>query len=178
MGKTPKKHKQHRFYEKFGQSVEPRVVRTMHEQIAVGFFLHDRLKPCCFWWKRKAYPIYRVVKKWRDEWKRLWFRVKTEEGIFDLYRHRKCLSREDHTYLTYWFLAAEIEMVPVRHMEKMREQTEKALAAMARERGANRGALGGRKRIAHDDNRSHTPRSLGNRRGRRSTSVPQAGVPG
>jgi hypothetical protein len=168
MGKTPRKHKQHSFYEKFGKAVEARVVRTMHEPIVAGFYLHDPLKPSCFWWKGRVYPIYRVVKKWRDEWRRLWFRVKTKDGVFDLYEHRRWISRPDHSYRSWWFLAAELEMVPVRHMEKLREQTEKAVAAMAR--GSSRGAPGGRRRIARGGSRSHTLRSQDTRPERLSQS--------
>lgn len=126
MGKTPKKRRQHSFYEHFGKAKEPRLVRTMHEPIRIGLSLEDRFKPRCFWLNGEAHPIYRVVKRWRDEFHRRWYRVKTNEGTFDLYEHRRYLSRAENLYRSYWWLAAEIEMIPVRHVARLKEQAQAA----------------------------------------------------
>ncbi len=166
MGKTIRKRKQHTFLERFGKAQEPRVVRTMHEPIHVGFCLHDRYKPRCFWKGEMAYPIYRVVKRWSDEWRRRWYRVKTREGTFDLYEHRRWLSREDGFYRSYWFLAAEIEMVPVRHMDTLKAQANQATAASGH--GSTGEAPGDRRRTVRGGSSSRRPHIQGSRPGMRS----------
>ncbi|MGE5506912.1 MAG: hypothetical protein ACM3RP_00250 [Chitinophagales bacterium] len=115
MGKSPKKRSQHSFYERFGKAKEPRVARELHEPIRVGLCLTHPVQPRCLWRGDEVIPIYRVVKRWTDSYRNLWYRVKTDQGTFDIYEHRQWLSRAEKVYRSHWFLAAEIEMVPLRH---------------------------------------------------------------
>lgn len=115
MGKTPKKPRQHSFYERYGKAAEARTVRTMHTPIQVGIAPADRWRPRCYWLDGEVHRIYRVVKAWQDEYHNRWYRVKTDDGTFDLYEHRKWLSLTENRFISYWYLAAEIQMVPVRH---------------------------------------------------------------
>lgn len=150
MGKSPKKGSQHSFYERFGKAKEPRVVRELHEPIQVGLCLTHPLRPRCFWYNGDVIPIYRVVKRWTDDYRNLWYRVKTDQGTFDLYEHRQWTSMTERTYRSYWFLAAEIEMVPLRH------------AAPVTAGEPNRAEQGGTRRTERDDSscrRNRTPDS-------------------
>lgn len=159
MGKTPKKNRQHSFQERFGKAREPRVVRTMHEPIQVGLSSLDRAKPRCFWREGQAHPIYRVVKRWEDEYRNRWYRVKTQAGTFDLYEHRRWLSMAENRYRSYWFLAAELEMVPVRHSVPLEGEAE----ASATSPGPSRAGRGGRTRTGcggSSSRRKRTPDTL------------------
>ncbi len=161
MGKTPRKGRQHSFYERFGKATEPRVARTMHEPIHVGIVPADKWRPRCFWLNGELHRIYRVVKSWRDVYRNRWYRVKTEEGTFDLYEHRKWLSVAENRFRSYWYLAAEIEMVPVRHVVRATDALPGATSS-----APNPGARDGRKRSAPGGSRSRRPQSPDSRSGR------------
>lgn len=161
MGKTPRKARQHSFQERFGKAKEPRIVRTMHEPIHVGLSWPDQTRPRCFWREGQAYPIYRVVKRWRDEYQNRWYRVKTDEGTFDLYEHRRWISRAENRYRSYWYLAAEIEMVPVRRAVNA-EDGDPAKAPAVSPASPSRGERDGRTRTGRggsSSRRSRTPDS-------------------
>lgn len=147
MGKSPPKQRQHSFYERFGKAKEARVVRTMHVPIHVGLVPAEHYSPRCWWQEGEVHRIYRLVKRWDDEFHNRWYRVKTEEGTFDLYEHRRWLSREEHRFRSYWFLAAQIEMVPVRHALR----AEELLLGGATASAATRGAKGDTTRTGRGD---------------------------
>lgn len=155
MGKTLRKNRQHSFYERFGKVKEPRIVRTMHEPIQVGVSCANRSKPRCFWRDGRAYPIYRVVKKWEDEYRNRWYRVKTAAGTFDLYEHRRWLSLTENRYRSYWFLAAELEMVPVRHSVSPSAGPDEAATAPV----PSPAERGGRRRTGRGDSSSRRRRT-------------------
>lgn len=73
----------------------------IHIPIIPGFRLGEEL-PACFWAGGELYRILYVIKTWREDWRNTFYRVITDSGEFDIYRHKKLLPSSGPPQYTWW----------------------------------------------------------------------------